>query len=89
MRRSKNPYAHAVISALVEAAEQCDADIINEFLSSTIEHELEHLDLIEDTLSLQELIHRQRVISQGTNLLTLFNCIYARKVQESLALGGG
>jgi hypothetical protein len=88
MRRSHNPYSTALIDALIKVADQCDAELINEFLSLSIDLNLEHLDLIDDTLPLNELIHKQKVISQGNTLLTLFNCIHISKVKQGLSLNG-
>jgi hypothetical protein len=88
----KNPYAHQLINNLIEAAQKGDPQLINEFLAFAIEAGVAHLDLIEDTLPLKDLLHRQRVVSQGTLLLTLFNCLPASTTasvkQEGLTLRG-
>lgn len=86
MRSShKTVYANQLIDNLIKAAEMCDPTMINEFFSLTFEANVEHLNLIEDNLSLEELIHKQHVISQGAILLALFNHFATRQVQNGLS----
>lgn len=79
-------YATHIVDALLKAAEQCDPEMINEFLSLSIDANTEHLNLIEDTLPLKEVIRRQRVISQGTMLLALFNHFATHKMLNEAGL---
>jgi hypothetical protein len=85
MRSSHNtmpPFANQLINNLIQAAEICDPVLINEFFALAIDSNIEHLNLIDDTLSLDQLIHRQRVIHQGTLLLALFNHFATREIKN-------
>lgn len=80
----KSYFANQVVNNLINAAEICDPVLINEFFSLTIDANLEHLNLISENMSLPELMHRQRVISQGTLLLSMFNHFATRQVENGL-----
>jgi hypothetical protein len=64
--------------AIRNAVDRCDPKLINEFFDLAIETNQEHLNLIEKTLTLNEVIHRQRVIVQGTLFLAIFNSFLLR-----------
>lgn len=85
MRNPPSPYANQVIDALITAADALDPVLVNEFFSLAIDANLEHLNLIDNTLTITDLIHRQRIISQGTTLLSLFNHFATRKIQNGLS----
>jgi hypothetical protein len=77
-----NKKSKHVDEILKTATEICDPIAIHEFLSLAVEVNIEHLNLIEDTLSLKELVHRQHVLSQGAILLGLFNSLHASQVNN-------
>lgn len=66
-------FATAIIDRMIQAAEQCDPESINDFFAIAIDSNIEHLNLIDRTLTVEDLIKRQRAIAQGTILLALFN----------------
>lgn len=84
MPTKKTTYANQLIDRIIQAAETCDPEAINDFLGFAIESNLEHLNLIESTLTLPELIRRQKAISQGAVLLSLFNHFATRKIENGL-----
>lgn len=75
MRSSHNNtrYANQLIDNIIKAADTCDPIAINDFFSIAIDSNIEHLNLIDSTLSVDEIVKRQRAIAQGTVLLALFN----------------
>lgn len=82
MRRSHNTksyFANQVVDRMIKAAEQCDPEAINDFFSIAIESNTEHLNLIDRTLTAEDLIRRQRAIAQGAVLLALFNHFSAKQ----------
>lgn len=84
MRRSHNRFSHCLINSLIEVAETCNQEDVNEFLTFAIEAFHAHIDLIDDTLPIADLLQRQRVLMTGTKILTLFNTSI---VQKRLPLG--
>lgn len=73
-RNFRNPtFANQLIDNIIKAAESCDPQAINDFFRIAIDANTQHLNLIDATLSVEDLIKRQRAISQGAILLALFN----------------
>ena len=73
-----------IVNSIIDAAERFDPVLINEFFALTIDLNYQHLNVIDDTLPLKELIHRQRVLSQGATFLAMFNYFATREVQDGL-----
>jgi hypothetical protein len=71
--QNKSYFANQVIERIMKAAETCDPEAINDFFSIVIDSNIEHLNIIDPTLSADDLVKRQRAIAQGTILLALFN----------------
>jgi hypothetical protein len=72
-RDAKSYFANQVIDRMIKAAEQCDPEAINDFFAIAIDSNIEHLNVIDQTLSVDEIIKRQKAISTGATLLALFN----------------
>jgi hypothetical protein len=83
---NKTYYANQLIDNLIKAAEQCDPVAINDFFSLTIEANLEHLDVIQETISIQERAKRQNALVNGSIMLSLFNHFAYRKITDGLGL---
>jgi hypothetical protein len=90
MSRSHNTprYANQIIDNLIKAAEICDPVAINEFFLLTIESNMEHLDVINGTISIEESAKRQHAIAQGSILLSLFNHFASKKISERFGMYG-
>jgi hypothetical protein len=70
---NNSAFANQLIDNIIKAAQSCDPEAINDFFDIAVDSNIEHLNLIDKTLPVDELIKRQRAISQGAVLLALFN----------------
>lgn len=70
---TKAYFAQQIVNRLIEAAETCDPEAINDFFALAIDANIEHLNIIDGTLSIHDTVRRQKAISNGATLLALFN----------------
>jgi hypothetical protein len=71
MRRFHNTLQ--LVDSIIKSADLLDLELATEFINFGIASEQAHLDLIRGTLSLQEQIRRERILTQGSILLALIH----------------
>lgn len=84
--QKSSPFANQLIENLIKAAELCDPVAINEFFLLAIHANIEHLNLISETLTLEEEIRRTKILTQGSLFLSLFNHFATRQIRDGLGL---
>lgn len=75
-----------VVNAVISAADACDPIALNDFFSIAIEANLNHLELIDETLPMAESVRRHNALMAGSIMLGLFNHFYARKLRDGLGV---